>query len=73
MLTQTDCPSSTREGFRCTGEQLDAIVRFAEERGLEHQPLHFVVAQWRRSQLDSLRPDAARCERDFTGPIARAA
>jgi hypothetical protein len=48
-------------------------VRFAEERGLEHQPLHFVVAQWRRSQLDSSRSDAARGERDFTGPIARAA
>jgi hypothetical protein len=50
MPTQTNSTSSTREGFRCTGAQLDAIVRFAEERGIEHQPLQFVVAQWCRLQ-----------------------
>ena len=37
-----------RTGFRCTGQQLDAILRFAEERKLEHEPLHIVVAEfWR--------------------------
>ncbi len=55
MPMQTDCPSSTREAFRCTGKQLDDIVRFAEERGLEHQTLHDVVAQWTRSQPASAR------------------
>ncbi|BCQ25677.1 hypothetical protein NK8_38550 [Caballeronia sp. NK8] len=37
-----------REGFRCTGAQLDAIWRFAEERKLEHQPVHIVVAEYWR-------------------------
>jgi hypothetical protein len=54
MPIQTDCPPSTREAFRCTGQQFDAIVRFAEERGLEHQPLEFVVALWCRLQPPSL-------------------
>ncbi|SAK47852.1 hypothetical protein [Caballeronia ptereochthonis] len=40
--------ASRRQAFRCTGQQLDAILRFAEERGLDHQPLHWVVAEfWR--------------------------
>lgn len=39
-----------RETFRCTGRQLEAIVRFAEERGLDHQPLHVVVAEYWRHQ-----------------------
>lgn len=37
-----------RAAFRCTGQQLDAIMRFAEERRLDQQPLHVVVeAFWR--------------------------
>ena len=39
-----------REAFRCSGQQLDAILRFAEERNLEHEPLHVVVAEFRRCQ-----------------------
>ena len=39
-----------REAFRCSGQQLDAILRFAEERNLEHQPLHVVVAEFWRCQ-----------------------
>ncbi|WP_321801250.1 hypothetical protein [Caballeronia sp. J97] len=39
-----------REAFRCTGAQLDAILRFAEERKLDHQPLHIVVAEYWRYQ-----------------------
>ena len=39
-----------RETFRCTGRQLEAIMRFAEERGLDHQPLRIVVAEYWRHQ-----------------------
>lgn len=39
-----------RETFRCTGRQLEAIMRFADERGLDHQPLHVVVAEYWRHQ-----------------------
>jgi hypothetical protein len=39
-----------REAFRCTGAQLDAIVRFAEERKFEQRTLQFVVAEYCRSQ-----------------------
>ena len=39
-----------REAFRCTGQQLDAILRFAEKRKLDHQPLHLVVAEFWRSR-----------------------
>lgn len=39
-----------RETFRCTGRQLEAIMRFAEERGLDHQPLRIVVAEYWRPQ-----------------------
>ena len=42
--------ASRREGFRCTGAQLDAILRFAEERQLEDEPLHVVVAEFWRCQ-----------------------
>ncbi|GAB5095123.1 MULTISPECIES: hypothetical protein [unclassified Caballeronia] len=37
-----------RQAFRCTGQQLDAIVRFAEERKLDNLPLQFVVAEYSR-------------------------
>ncbi|SPB12860.1 hypothetical protein NOV72_00164 [Caballeronia novacaledonica] len=40
--------ASRREGFRCNGAQLDAILRFAEERKLDDQPLHIVVAEYWR-------------------------
>ncbi|CAL8476009.1 MULTISPECIES: hypothetical protein [Caballeronia] len=39
-----------REAFRCTGAQLDALLRFAEERKLDDQPLHIVVAEYWRYQ-----------------------
>ncbi|MDR5740573.1 MULTISPECIES: hypothetical protein [unclassified Caballeronia] len=39
-------PSMRREVFRCSGEQLDAILRFAEERRLDERPLQWVVAQY---------------------------
>ena len=52
MPTQTDHPLTPREAFRCTGEQLDASVQFAEERGLENQSLQFVVAEWSRSRSE---------------------
>ncbi|SAK64414.1 hypothetical protein AWB79_03114 [Caballeronia hypogeia] len=39
-----------RAAFGCTGKQLDAILRFAEEHKLEHQPLHFVVAEYWRCE-----------------------
>jgi hypothetical protein len=48
MSTQAVFPLSPRETFLCTGKQLDAIIQFAEERGLEDQPLHFVVDEWKR-------------------------
>jgi hypothetical protein len=52
--------SPAREVFGCTGEQLDAIVQFAEARGLEDQPFQLVVLEWRRvvtliASLDLLR------------------
>lgn len=40
-----------REAFRCTGQQLDAIMRFAEERKLEQRPLQWVVAEYCRYQV----------------------
>ncbi|WP_244816301.1 hypothetical protein [Caballeronia sp. Lep1P3] len=39
-----------RQAFRCSGQQLDAIMRFAEERKLDEQPLQWVVAQYCRSR-----------------------
>lgn len=39
-----------REAFRRTGAQLDALLRFAEERKLDDQPLHIVVAEYWRYQ-----------------------
>ncbi|WP_250515352.1 hypothetical protein [Caballeronia sp. INDeC2] len=42
--------ASRRAAFRCNGAQLDAILRFAEERKLEEQPLHIVVAEYWRYQ-----------------------
>ncbi|GGD62574.1 MULTISPECIES: hypothetical protein [Caballeronia] len=39
-----------RQAFRCSGQQLDAIMRFAEERKFDEQPLQWVVAQYCRSQ-----------------------
>jgi len=39
-----------REAFRCSGPQLDAIMRFAEERKLDEQPLQWVVAQYCRAR-----------------------
>jgi hypothetical protein len=47
MPTKT-ASASSREAFRCSGEQLDAIVQFAEERRLEDQPFRVVVHEWRR-------------------------
>jgi hypothetical protein len=51
---------TAREVFGCTGEQLDAIVQFAEARGLEDQSFQLVVLEWRRvvtlvASLDLLR------------------
>lgn len=49
-----------REAFRCSGQQLDAILQFAQEQGLEEQPFWSVVLEWCRivtpaSSLDLLR------------------
>ncbi|WP_244849374.1 hypothetical protein [Caballeronia sp. SL2Y3] len=40
-----------REAFRCSGQQLDAIMRFAEERKLDERPLQWVVAQYCRARV----------------------
>lgn len=40
--------ASRRDAFRCTGPELDAIMRFAEERKIDHLPLHIVVAEYWR-------------------------
>jgi hypothetical protein len=40
---------TAREVFGCTGEQLDAIVQFAEARGLEDQSFQLVVLEWAES------------------------
>ena len=40
--------SSGREVFRCTGQQLDAMLQFAEKRSYEDEPLHWVVEQYLR-------------------------
>ncbi|SAL66053.1 hypothetical protein AWB71_03910 [Caballeronia peredens] len=45
-----DQTATRRQAFRCTGQQLDAILRFAEERKLDQQPLHLVVAEFWRYQ-----------------------
>lgn len=37
-----------REAFRCRGQQLDAIVRFAEEHKLDDRTFQFVVAEYCR-------------------------
>jgi hypothetical protein len=51
MNTHKKNPTAPRrQAFRCTGQQLDAIMRFAEERRLDHQPLHVVVAEFWRYQ-----------------------
>jgi hypothetical protein len=47
MSMRTASPSA-REAFGCTGEQLDALVQFARERGLEDQPFQLVVLEWSR-------------------------
>jgi hypothetical protein len=39
-----------REAFRCSGQQLDAIMRFAEERKLDNRTLQFVVAEYCKCQ-----------------------
>jgi len=59
MPTKT-VSASSREAFRCSGEQLDAIVQFAEARGLEDQSFQLVALEWRRvvtlvASLDLLR------------------
>jgi hypothetical protein len=47
MKTPNDeSPSLRREALRCTGQQLDAILRFAEQRCFEERPLQWVVAQY---------------------------
>jgi hypothetical protein len=49
MTTHKKNPLAPRRtAFRCTGQQLDAILRFAEERKLDHEPLHIVVAEFSR-------------------------
>ena len=40
--------ASRSDAFRCTGPELDAIMRFAEERKIDHLPLHIVVAEYWR-------------------------
>jgi hypothetical protein len=40
--------SKRRQAFRCSGQQFDAIVRFAEERKLDQRTLQFVVAEYCR-------------------------
>jgi hypothetical protein len=37
-----------RESFKCSGDQLDAMLQFAQERGLEEQPFSSVVLEWGR-------------------------
>jgi len=54
MNTPNDeSPSLRREVFRCTGQQLDAILRFAEQRRFEERPLQWVVAQYFLSPASS--------------------
>jgi hypothetical protein len=49
MTTQNNKHGGTRrQAFRCSGQQLDAILRFAEERKLDHRTLQFVVAEYCR-------------------------
>ncbi|WP_250501266.1 hypothetical protein [Caballeronia sp. GAWG1-5s-s] len=38
-----------REIFRCTGQQLDAILLFGEQRHFDERPLQWVVAQYLQS------------------------
>jgi hypothetical protein len=40
-----------REAFRCTGQQLDDIMRFATERKLDQHTLQFVVAEYCRCHV----------------------
>lgn len=57
MTTQTvaenaaNCPQPVREVFACTGETLERIIAFGDERGWEDKPFHFIVTEWKRSQL----------------------
>jgi hypothetical protein len=49
MITnKKNAAAPRREAFRCTGRELDAIVRFAEERKLEQRTLQYVVAEYCR-------------------------
>jgi hypothetical protein len=47
MPTQ-NAPLPLRESFKCSGDQLDAMLQFAQERGLEEQPFWSVVLEWGR-------------------------
>ena len=37
-----------REAFRFSGDQLDAILQFAQDRGMEDQPFRSVILEWGR-------------------------
>ncbi|MDR5880453.1 hypothetical protein [Caballeronia sp. LZ032] len=54
MKTQKDSRSSSREVFGCSGQQLDAIMQFAEKRCYDERPLHWVVAQYFRLPAHSV-------------------
>ncbi|MFL9965845.1 hypothetical protein PQR02_33480 [Paraburkholderia sediminicola] len=41
-------PLALRETFRCSGDQFDAMLQFAQERGLEEQPFWSVILEWGR-------------------------
>jgi hypothetical protein len=43
-----NAPLPLRESFKCSGDQLDAMLQFAQERGLEEQPFSSVVLEWGR-------------------------
>jgi hypothetical protein len=47
MPTQ-NAPLPLRESFQCSGDQLDAMLQFAQQRGLEEQPFSSVVLEWGR-------------------------
>ncbi|MEZ2354665.1 hypothetical protein [Caballeronia sp. RCC_10] len=54
MKTYNGSRSSGREVFGCTGQQLDAIMQFAEKRCYDERPLHWVVAQYLRMPARSV-------------------
>jgi len=63
MPTQ-NAPLPLRESFKCSGDQLDAMLQFAQERGLEEQPFWSVVLEWGRvvtlaRSLNLIRDDSA--------------